>query len=221
MKRRDALKALTTAGSGVMLGVQPQPAMAVAGDLTAKPVRALTRKNGQLVQPIHIAMPVSIPEGAVVKVDGTAYAHEVLPGTPPQIEVFLPRVTVERKATVTVDAGGHTSSATVSLQPVRELLIYVLPHSHHDLGYTELQAKVEEKQMANIDRAIELARRTADYAEGARFVWNLEVLWERSCTCATHLLQNGLSSLQPSNEATSPSTGCLPTSSPDYAVRKS
>jgi alpha-mannosidase len=177
MKRRDALKALTTAASGVMFGLHSQPAMAVAGDLTAKPVRALTRKNGELVQPIHIAIPASIPEGAAVKVDGTAYPHEVLPGTPAQIEVFLPRVTVERKVTVTVDAGDHTSSATVRLQPVRELLIYVLPHSHHDLGYTELQAKVEEKQTANIDRAIELARKTADYAEGARFVWNLEVLW--------------------------------------------
>jgi alpha-mannosidase len=177
MKRRDALKALTTAASGVMLGRQQQLAIPVGGNFTAKPVRALARKNGQLVQPIHIGTPASIPEGAVVKVDGTAYPHEVLPGTPAQIEILLPRLETGRKATVTLDAEGRTSSATVLLQPVRELLIYVLPHSHHDLGYTELQAKVEDKQMANIDRGIELARKTAGYAEGARFIWNLEVLW--------------------------------------------
>jgi alpha-mannosidase len=52
-----------------------------------------------------------------------------------------------------------------------------LPHSHHDLGYTDLQKDVEEKQMANISKGIELARKTANYPPGARFVWNLEVLW--------------------------------------------
>ena len=57
------------------------------------------------------------------------------------------------------------------------MLIYALPHSHHDLGYTDLQANVEEKQIRNITRGIELARKTAGYPEGSRFVWNLEVLW--------------------------------------------
>jgi len=49
--------------------------------------------------------------------------------------------------------------------------------AHHDLGYTDLQAYVEEKQIRNISLGIDLARRTATYPEGARFVWNLEVLW--------------------------------------------
>jgi len=39
-----------------------------------------------------------------------------------------------------------------------------------------LQANVEEKQMRNIEMEMELARRTASHPEGARFVWNLEVL---------------------------------------------
>jgi alpha-mannosidase len=177
MKRRDVLKALTAAGSGVILGFDGTPAMATAGEVAAKPVRALMRKNGQLWQPIHISMPGEIPDSAVVKVDGAAYSHQPLPGTRAQIEILLPRVESERKAIVTLEGAAAASSATVTLKPVREVLVYVLPHSHHDLGYTELQGKVEEKQIANIDRGMELARKTAGYAEGARFVWNLEVLW--------------------------------------------
>jgi len=65
----------------------------------------------------------------------------------------------------------------VTLQPVRKLRAYILAHSHHDLGYTDLQPKIEERQMHNIDLGIDLARKTSDYPEGARFVWNLEVLW--------------------------------------------
>jgi alpha-mannosidase len=71
----------------------------------------------------------------------------------------------------------------IILTPVRKVQVYILPHSHHDLGYTDLQANIEEKQMLNISKGIALARRTANYPEGARFVWNLEVLWEPTCLC--------------------------------------
>jgi len=33
------------------------------------------------------------------------------------------------------------------MYPVRKVQEYVLPRSHDDLGYTDLQANVEEKQM--------------------------------------------------------------------------
>src|SRR5207248_1500347 len=142
MKRRDALKAFTAAGSGLLLGFDGKPAIAAAGDFAAKPIRALARRNGQLCQPIHLSMPSPIPGDAVAKVDGTAYPHLPLPGTQTQIEILVPRVQAERKTAITIErVGAGASSATVTLRPVREVLIYVLPHSHHDLGYTELQAK--------------------------------------------------------------------------------
>ena len=78
---------------------------------------------------------------------------------------------------VTVAAGDQIHAAVVTLKPVRKVTVYVLPHSHHDLGYTDLQSNIEEKQMNNITQGIELAQKTASYPEGARFVWNLEVLW--------------------------------------------
>src|SRR3954454_25325688 len=127
MKRRDALKALTTAGTGVILGWDGTPAKDTAGEVAAKPVRALRRENGQLWQPIHISMPDAIPDGAVVKVDGAAYSHEPLRGTRTQIEILVPRVESERKAIVTVEGAGAANSATVILKPVREMLVYVLP----------------------------------------------------------------------------------------------
>ena len=76
-----------------------------------------------------------------------------------------------------VELAGQSSTAKVRFYSVRKVQIYILPHSHHDLGYTDLPVNVEEKQMLNISKGIALARRTAEYQEGARFVWNLEVLW--------------------------------------------
>jgi hypothetical protein len=78
---------------------------------------------------------------------------------------------------VQCDVDRKQIAATITLKPTRKVLVYILPHSHHDLGYTDLQVNVEEKQMRNIALGMDLARRTASYPEGARFVWNLEVLW--------------------------------------------
>ena len=61
--------------------------------------------------------------------------------------------------------------------PERQMTVYLLPHSHNDIGYTHLQPEVERKQWSNIDAALELIRKTAGYPAGARFKWNTEVLW--------------------------------------------
>ncbi len=61
--------------------------------------------------------------------------------------------------------------------PATPLEIWLIPHSHTDIGYTDLQAEVEKKHWRNLDIALDLADRTKDYPEGSRFKWNIEVLW--------------------------------------------
>ena len=70
-----------------------------------------------------------------------------------------------------------TREASFAQSPIRPMLIYILPHSHTDVGYTDLQTVIAEKQVNNLRRGMELARRTANYPDGARFVWNVEALW--------------------------------------------
>ena len=62
-------------------------------------------------------------------------------------------------------------------QPTRQWVVYILPHSHVDIGYTHLQPEVERMQWRNIDLALDLCSKTADYPAGARFKWNTEILW--------------------------------------------
>lgn len=76
-----------------------------------------------------------------------------------------------------VTINGRTASYSFELNPVRDYTIYLLPHSHVDIGYTELQSRVMELQCKNIDRALDLAEKTANYPIDARFRWNCEGLW--------------------------------------------
>lgn len=183
MKRRDLLKSLTMVAGGSLCSGSGWSQATASSDAKgqvklAVPVRALVRKNGALFQPVEITLSNSGSAGtAITRVDGEEVDSRAVQGGSNVFEVFLKPSTAAHDAKVTVELNGATETQTIELKPVREMLIYVLPHSHHDLGYTDLQADVEVKQIRNITRGIELARKTAGYPEGSRFVWNLEVLW--------------------------------------------
>ena len=185
MKRRDVLKGLSiVTGGALCLGSSPLQALAIEEEKPAAKlplavgIRGLVRKNGKPMQPIQISVqPADRDTEVVTTLDGIEIDRRTLSAGQHTFQALIAAVAEARDGAVTVKVGDATSSAVVKLQPVRKVLVYVLPHSHHDLGYTDLQADVEEKQMQNITLGMELARKTAGYPEGSRFVWNLEVLW--------------------------------------------
>jgi alpha-mannosidase len=185
MKRRDVVKGLSLAAAGALRPVPIWAMSAVNQDQDeekthsfALPIRGLVRKNGQFLQPIQLSIPADTAGRAVVtKLNGAEVDRRSLPAGNQVFKVFAPAVTALQRINVECLIDGKPIAATIELKPVRKVLVYILPHSHHDLGYTDLQANVEEKQMRNITLGMDLARRTAAYPEGARFVWNLEVLW--------------------------------------------
>ena len=183
MKRREVLKGLATVGGSSILPASAWPIFAQQtaqqADLPlATPIRGLVRKNGRLLQPIEIAIRnAGAGVTATTKVNGAEVDRRVLSSGEQSFQVLAEPVDTARAVSVSVAIGSNVESATVTLKPVREVLIYILPHSHHDLGYTNIQSKIEEKQMSNIAQGVELALKTAAYPEGARFIWNLEVLW--------------------------------------------
>jgi hypothetical protein len=180
MRRREVLKGLTmAAGAKVITPAWNMLAQQVVREAPlAMAIRGLARKDGTLVQPIQISLRHSgMGTSAITTVNGTEVDRRPVSEGANVYRVFVQPVDRAQDATVVVKVGDHDSSTRVVLEPVRKMRAYILPHSHHDLGYTDLQPKVEERQIHNIELGIDLARKTASYPEGARFVWNLEVLW--------------------------------------------
>ena len=73
--------------------------------------------------------------------------------------------------------GKDTMDLRLNVDSITHRDIHLVHHSHTDIGYSHLQAEVEEIQNNNIWKALELINRTKDYPEGSRFVWNVESLW--------------------------------------------
>jgi len=181
VERRQVLKRLGAVAGGLLYSKKawPQgPSGHAATDAgLARPLRALVMRNGALKQPLSIAVPAGAQGEVVTSIDGVVADRRSPAGPAASFDVFLEPSQEARSLVVSVDVGKTRLTEKVTVKPVQKVLVYVLPHSHHDLGYTDLQSAVEEKQMQNISQGIELARKTASYPEGARFVWNLEVLW--------------------------------------------
>ena len=176
MRRREFLTRLAVAGGGLFGDAGPigaflsqeqkkSPGTAPA----AKAIRGLMERDGRFFQPVWIPFPLenrgtAESPSAVVRIDGIPQDQQTILPETQMLEVLTPAVEAERTANVTVEiAGRSVFRGTVPLKPVRKVLIYVLPHSHNDVGYTDIQTNIEKKQMRNIQLGIDLARKTADY----------------------------------------------------------
>lgn len=94
-------------------------------------------------------------------------------------EIPLPGgpVDMDTQLFVSYTSGGQTYTARCLVSPARQWNVYVMPHSHVDVGYTNVQTKVLALHMNNIDEAIRIAERSAAYPPEARFKWSTEAIW--------------------------------------------
>ena len=148
--------------------------------LQAKALQLLEYQGTALVQPLALTLnyPYAEPTDATIETEGAVpKLIHLTPGLQ-RLEIPIVATTTERPLPVIIKAAGQqVASQTLVQKPVRKLQIYLLPHSHVDIGYTALQSDVEKKQNSNIETGIRLAQASGDYPLGARFKWNVEVLW--------------------------------------------
>jgi hypothetical protein len=152
--------------------------------------RGLIEKDGKGWQPVDVYLRHAGAERDVRVRCGDASATAHLKAGDSAVRLLVPAVDQERKAMVQLDAGSNQQTAEVTIKPVRKLTIYVLNHSHTDIGYTDLQPEIEKKQVENLLQGIAIAKATSGNQPGSRFVWNVEVGW------ATDLYQRRLTPAQ-------------------------
>ncbi|PWJ41918.1 glycoside hydrolase family 38 N-terminal domain-containing protein [Sediminitomix flava] len=92
--------------------------------------------------------------------------------------VKVPKLEEETKMPVKVIVNKQVlDERTLTLTPVKPYDLYLLHHSHVDIGYTHTQDEVEKMQWKNLDDAVMMSQKTANYPEGSKFKWSVEVMW--------------------------------------------
>jgi alpha-mannosidase len=143
------------------------------------------RKDGKPGRSIYLAFKGDrLNEAATVKVECSGITEETtiakdekgLDGTtlilPPGIGLDK-----ESQARITISTAKNTMYQSVFVPVLKQWTVYIYPHSHVDIGYTNTQEFVRKLHMRNIDVAIDIAKKTQNYPEGSRFVWNPEANW--------------------------------------------
>ena len=90
------------------------------------------------------------------------------------VEVYVPEIAKPVQASFTLKVGKAAATKTVALGPQRKWTLYLMPHTHTDIGYTELQSRVLKNHVEYLDAVIDFCKATEAYPEEARFRWNLE-----------------------------------------------
>jgi len=146
--------------------VEVLPFLHAGGEYTTQPVQLTV---------MHFGPPTSMKVSHEGSPDPARYA--IKNGL--QVVGFpIPMVRKGEPVHIVVELGKYFKLDTlISASPVIHRDVYLVHHSHTDIGYSHLQAEVEKIQNNNIWKALELIDRTKDYPEGSRFVWNVESLW--------------------------------------------
>jgi hypothetical protein len=116
-------------------------------------------------------------EGPPVLVSIELGGQAVATGALDTPRLFVPEVNSSVAATLVLEAAnGATLRRPLTIEPQRKWSVFVVHHSHLDIGYTDLQGTVLRHHLAYLDHALELASQTDDWPDEAQFRWNVESL---------------------------------------------
>ncbi|NJD18113.1 MAG: hypothetical protein FIA95_02345 [Gemmatimonadetes bacterium] len=90
----------------------------------------------------------------------------------------VPAVTRAARVPLELALGDHRDTVAYTVRPPRRMTLYLLHHTHLDIGYTHHQDEVERLQWSHLEEALRLGEASQDFPEGDRFVWNPEGMWQ-------------------------------------------
>jgi alpha-mannosidase len=169
----DAVKLETPAGA--RLGAV-EPGLRISA-VDAPPV--WVKAEGEARQPVTVSLRSSGELGEVVFLfAGKEVKRSAVRAGVQTVELALPAVNAATSGRLEVKRGDRVLAAReVTMRPPRLRELWMLPHSHVDIGYTHLQDEVIGIQITNLLKGMELARASAGNPDGMRFKWNPEAVW--------------------------------------------
>ncbi len=165
-----------TAGSRVWYMTFQSPVIAGAEIV---PQQALVRRNNSLFQPvnvdiIHLGKPVNArltTEGQNAVETGLNYGFN-------RIEMTFPEVSRKKEHSISIQiADKDPQVKEFTLSPVRKWFVYLVQHTHTDIGYTRPQSEILPEHLRFIDYALDFCDFTESYPDNAKFRWTCEASW--------------------------------------------
>jgi hypothetical protein len=105
-------------------------------------------------------------------------AHHTWSGDALRGDLLLPEVTEPTTGTATLTSGDEIWSATVEFSPVRRWSVFLVNHSHTDIGFTHPYLDCIDIHVKNLRLALDMIDATADWPGSSRMRWTVESAWQ-------------------------------------------
>jgi alpha-mannosidase len=148
-----------------------------------RPTVFYLQKEGQLVEMVDAFLELGpkTPAGiAVLSIEGKRYPANIRATNDfgeERLQFEVPEWQGTVTASLEVTAGSH-KTFKLPLTAARKWTIFVVPHTHVDIGYTDYQGKVAENQANTLVEAAELIKKYPDFRFATDGSWNLQQLLE-------------------------------------------
>lgn len=94
-----------------------------------------------------------------------------------ELDFDIPKVVKPYEVKVGIAIGSKSKESMIGLEPVKEWTVYLIQHSHTDIGYTRQQSEILAEHLRYIDDALDFCDQTDHYPSDAQFRWTCEVSW--------------------------------------------
>jgi alpha-mannosidase len=141
--------------------------------------QALIRQGQELFQPVDIQI-VYLGEAVDVELSaqGQTPIKQKLNYGFNRIEMMFPEVFQKKDQSLNIFISGREPIAkNLILKPVRKWFVYLVQHTHTDIGYTRPQSEILPEHLRFIDYALDFCDLTDGYPDDARFRWTCEASW--------------------------------------------
>jgi alpha-mannosidase len=168
--RYDALALYATAGQA--------PAKPAVTSAEATPTVIYKREDGKLFEVVNVLVRWSglAPKGAVtLQLGGWSRSQPLAPAGDfgeQRFEFLVPEFAAAARANVRVNANGRGYDFPQTLSPKRKWTVYLVPHEHLDIGYSDFQTKLAEMHSRIVDEALEMT------TERPEFRFSLDGYWQ-------------------------------------------
>lgn len=146
--------------------------------VTIQQKTALIKKSGRLLQPVAFTiLHVGEPSACTIKLGERQISLKLKQGYNSEIVEF-PAVETEQQQPIQIFIGENEAlNQSVTLLPVRKWRIYLVQHTHTDIGYTRPQTEILPEHVRYIDYALDYCDLTDNYPDDAKFRWTCEASW--------------------------------------------
>ena len=145
----------------------------------SEPALIYGRTRDELLHPVtlDIANWDAKPRKAAWSYDGKAGGELKLAPGLNRMQVGIPEGYDGRRVRFALRTPDGDRSIETEILPAERWTVYLVQHTHTDIGYTKPQTEILTEHLRYIDYAIEYCEATADYPDDAKFRWTCEASW--------------------------------------------